>query len=337
MFLFPYKLFNIHFFSCHRLQSPVSQTIDIQSLTVLLWVGNLKWKFRLVASGLWREVILLLHLRCSMFHEITVNPLGSLLVTQIQIASFECAFQFLMFNTLTILHHDFFYVQIWILFHLMVWFHKAQSTLFNQIVRPWSSIFRQGSSQMAERNESFIILLTGDQRLAYKFLTIVPGIFKPKGHLSCFQEFAYWMSLISSRSYLKIPRMGLSLSTYMSCGHLVPEKGILVFLNFVSHGLCYLRWKFKLFLTSLWSNPFCTTKVYHQNVATLSSKPRQMWGLWYQPLMGYCWINFCIGRWYFRACFSRFLFSLKWQWMVQSYWHSNSDTTLSGKTWIYQF
>ncbi|RZC92461.1 hypothetical protein C5167_041803 [Papaver somniferum] len=59
------------------------------------------------------------------------------------------------------------------------------------VERSNSSFAAEGSSRMAERNESFIILLTGDHRLAYKFLTIVPGIFKPKGHLSCFQEFAY--------------------------------------------------------------------------------------------------------------------------------------------------
>lgn len=38
---------------CHRLQSHVSQSKEIQSLIVVLWVGYLRWKFKLFSNGWW--------------------------------------------------------------------------------------------------------------------------------------------------------------------------------------------------------------------------------------------------------------------------------------------
>ncbi|XP_026409727.1 uncharacterized protein LOC113304803 isoform X1 [Papaver somniferum] len=51
--LFSTQVIRVSNFYCRRLQSPISQAKETQSLKMLLWVEYLRWKFKLFLTGWW--------------------------------------------------------------------------------------------------------------------------------------------------------------------------------------------------------------------------------------------------------------------------------------------
>ncbi|XP_026413071.1 uncharacterized protein LOC113308837 [Papaver somniferum] len=92
-------------------------------------------------------------LQYGLSYEISVHSLGSLVVTQIHLGSFDCLFEFIMFNTLIILHHGFLYLQPWVFFHVALWFHKSQGNWFYQIART-CALVRKISAQLIRFDSS---------------------------------------------------------------------------------------------------------------------------------------------------------------------------------------
>ncbi|XP_026398090.1 uncharacterized protein LOC113293804 isoform X2 [Papaver somniferum] len=117
------------------------------SKDLIVMDSNLNWRLQMLAVC--GTVNFLLQLEFCLFHEIAVHSFGSLVVTQIHFVSFECVFKVLMFNTFTILHHGFLYLQSWSLFHIVIWIHMDQGTWFNQRVGT-SAFFGLTSSQMSQ-------------------------------------------------------------------------------------------------------------------------------------------------------------------------------------------
>lgn len=85
-----------------------------------------------------------------------VHSLGSLIVTRIHLGSFDCISESIMSNIVLILHHGFFYLQPWVLFHVALWSPKSQGNWFDQIARI-CALVRQVSAQLIQFDSS-----TGD-------------------------------------------------------------------------------------------------------------------------------------------------------------------------------
>ncbi|XP_026393628.1 uncharacterized protein LOC113288723 [Papaver somniferum] len=100
---------------------------------------------------MWRPVFFRLQLECGLGHVIAVHSLGLLVVTQIHLGSF--IYEFIIFNTVIILHYGFSYLPPWAFFHVAPWFSKFQGNWFDQIDRT-CTLVRQVSSQLIQFDSS---------------------------------------------------------------------------------------------------------------------------------------------------------------------------------------